>query len=57
MGYGDLCKKERPPAETATNAVKNAFQLRSDKAYSLIALNVEKHIQIHISNTTDPLAA
>jgi hypothetical protein len=57
VGYGDLCKKERPPAETATNAVKNAFQLRSDKAYSLIALNVEKHIQIHISSTTDPLAA
>ena len=49
--------KEVPPAETATNAVKNAFQLRSDKAYSLIALNVEKHIQIHISGTTDPLVA
>ncbi|CAB4020330.1 Retrovirus-related Pol poly from transposon TNT 1-94 [Paramuricea clavata] len=49
--------KEIPPDEDATNAVKNAFQLRSDKAYSLIALNVEKHLQIHISSTTDPLAA
>jgi hypothetical protein len=49
--------KEIPPDENATNAVKNAFQLRSDKAYSLIALNVEKHLQIHISSTTDPLAA
>jgi hypothetical protein len=39
--------KETTPAETATNAAKNAFQLRSDKAYSLIALNVEKHLQIH----------
>ena len=31
-----------PPAETATTAVKNAFQLQSDKAYLLIALNVDK---------------
>ena len=55
--WGTQEGKEVPPAETATNAVKNAFQLRSDKAYSLIALNVEKHIQIHISGTTDPLVA
>ena len=48
--------KEIPPDENATNTVKNAFQLRSDKAYSLIALNIEKHLQIHISSTTDPLA-
>ena len=34
--------QETPSAETATTAVKNAFRLRSDKAYSLIALNVEK---------------
>ncbi|CAB4033466.1 Hypothetical predicted protein [Paramuricea clavata] len=26
--------KEIPPDENATNAVKNAFQLQSDKAYS-----------------------
>ena len=49
--------KEIPPGEDATNAVKNAFQLRSDKAYFLIALNVEKHLQIHISSTTNPLIA
>ena len=49
--------KEVPPEETATVAVKNAFRLRSDKAYSLIALNVEKHLQVHISGTTEPLEA
>ena len=37
--------QETPPEETATAAVENAFRLRSDKAYSLIALNVEKGLQ------------
>ena len=49
--------QETPPAETATTAVKNAFRLRSDKAYSLIALNVEKDLQVHISSVTNPLEA
>ena len=49
--------KEQPPEETATDTVKRSFQLRSDKAYSLIALSVEKHLQIHISSTTEPLKA
>ena len=49
--------QETPPAETATTAVKNAFKLRSDKAYLLIALNVEKHLQVHISSVTNPLEA
>ena len=33
--------------------LKKAWQLRSDKAYSTIALNVEKTLQVHISSTTD----
>ena len=49
--------QETPPAETATATVKNAFRLRSDKAYSLIALNVEKDLQVHISSVTNPLEA
>ena len=49
--------QETPPAADASAAVKNAFRLRSDKAYSLIALNVEKDLQVHISSVTDPLAA
>ena len=49
--------KERPPEETAADATERSFQLRSDRAYSLIALNVEKHLQLHISGTTEPLKA
>ena len=47
--------QETAREETATAAVRNAFRLQSDKAYSLIALNVEKHLQVHISSTTNPL--
>ena len=49
--------KEQPPDETATDIAKRSFQLGLDKAYSLIALSVEKHLQIHISSTKDPLKA
>ena len=48
---------ETPPAADASTTVKSAFRLRSDKAYSLIALNVKKDLQGHILSTTDPLAA
>ncbi len=49
--------QEIAPGKDASAAVRNAYRLRSDKAYSLIALNVERDIQIHISSTTDPLVA
>ena len=49
--------QETLPEDSATAAVKNAFRLRSDKAYSLIALNVEKDLQVHISSVTNPLEA
>lgn len=49
--------KETPPEESASATVKNAYRLRSDRAYSLIALNVEKDLQVHISSVTDPLEA
>ena len=48
--------QETPPAD-ASAVAKNAFRLRSDKAYSLMVLNVEKNLQVHISSVTDPLAA
>ena len=35
--------------------LRSLTQLRSDKAYTLIALKVEKDLQIHISSVTDPL--
>ena len=48
--------QETPLAADASAAVKNAFRLQSDKVYSLVALNVEKDLQVHISSVTDPLA-
>ena len=45
---------EEPPATTESQAVRDAFQLRSDKAHSLIALSVSKALQVHIMSTTDP---
>ena len=48
---------ETAPAETATVQVRNAYRLRSDKAYSLIALSVDKSLQVHITSTTDPRIA
>ena len=56
-GFSTQEGQETPPEETATVAVKNAFRLRSDKASSLIALNVEKGLQVHISSVTNPLEA
>ncbi len=55
--WGFIAGTETAPAETATVQVKNAYRLRSDKAYSLIALSVDKAIQVHISTTTDPRVA
>ena len=59
MVYRDLHKKVKKlsPVETATTALKNAFRFRSDKAFPLITLNVEKHVQVHISSVTNPLEA
>ena len=52
-----IAGNEEVPAETATAAVKNSYRLRSDEAYSLIVLSVEKNLQDHISTTTDPKTA
>ena len=49
--------QETQPDENAAATVRNAFRLRSDKVHSLIALNVEKDIQVHISSVKDPLVA
>ena len=49
--------QETPPEAGASISVKNAFRLWLDKAYSLIALNVEKDLQVHISSVSEPLLA
>ena len=55
--WGFVEGTETAPGSTATATVRNAYRLRSDKAYSLIALSVDKSLQVHISSTTDPRAA
>ena len=47
--------QEVPP--TASAAERNAYRLRSDKAYSLIALSIEKNLQVHIASTVNPKEA
>ena len=51
--WGFIAGTETAAAETATVQVRNAYRLRSDKAYSLIALSVDKSLQVHITSTTD----
>ncbi len=55
--WGFINGTEQQPAENATAQVKSAYQLKSDKAYSLSVLSVDKNIPVHISTTTDPLGA
>lgn len=55
--WGFIQETEVEPASTDEVSVRNAFRLRSDKAYSLIALNVSTNLQIHISSTTNPRLA
>ena len=49
--------QDTPPASTDPPSVRNSFRLRLDKAYSLIALSVEKSLQVHIASTNDLLEA
>ena len=55
--WGFVEGTEVAPDDTATTTVRNSYRLRSDKAYSLIALSVQKDLQVHISSTIDPRAA
>ncbi len=49
--------QDKLPDESASATVKNAFWLQSGRAYSLIALNVVKDLQVHSSLVTEPLVA
>ena len=57
-GYvtGDEIAPVAAETDTKDKEIKE-FRLKSEKAYSLIALNVQKDIQIHIANTTSPETA
>ena len=50
--WGIADGSEKKP-ETTDEKVKKAWVLRSDKAYSVIALSVIKDLQVHITATTD----
>eukprot|EP00795_Rhopilema_esculentum_P007491 gene7491-13268_t len=55
--WGFALGTEEIPGSDESVAVRNAFRLRSDKAYSLIALSVSKNLQVHIMSTTSPSIA
>ena len=55
--WGFVEGTETAPGASATATARNAYRLRLDKAYSLIALSVDKSLQVHICSTTDPRAA
>ena len=48
---------EVPPIASSPIATRSAFKARSERAYSQIALGVEKSLQVHIIGTTDPKEA
>ena len=54
---GFIDGEEQPPIASSPLAVKSAFNARSKKAYSQIALAVEKQLQVHITGTEDPKEA
>jgi len=55
--WGFVEGTETAPGAGAAATIQNAYPLRLDKAYSLIALSVDKSLQVHISLTTDPREA
>ena len=55
--WGFVLGTEEPPGEGEPAALRRSFHLRSDKAYSLIALSVSKNLQVHIMSTTNPKIA
>ena len=55
--WGFIQGTESSPAADAAADIVNAYKLKSDKAYSLIALSIEKSLQIHIVSTVNPKVA
>ena len=55
--HGFLDGTEEAPEVADAPKVKAAYKTRSEKAYSLIAMNIEPSVQIHIIGTTNPKEA
>ena len=50
--FGIIDGTDIAPREDDTDAIKRKWKIRSDKAYSLIALSLETSLQIHVVGTT-----
>eukprot|EP00795_Rhopilema_esculentum_P013175 gene13175-3975_t len=55
--WGFIQDEQEVPPQSADASARNAYRLRSDKAYSLIALSVQKTLQVHIASTVNPKEA
>ena len=58
--WGIVSGAEKAPEATEADKKEKeicAFRVRSEKAYSQIALNVKKELQVHVANTVDPKVA
>ena len=55
--WGLIDGSETDPGENATPKIKSAYKTRSEKAYSSIALSIEKSIKIHVTSTENPKEA
>ena len=52
--WGFVDGTEKVPTKEDTAAIKALYKSKSEKAYSHIALTVDKHVQIHIVGTVSP---
>ena len=55
--WGFIDGREEVPESTAEASAILKYQNRSDRAYSIIALNIERSLQIHIASTSIPKEA
>ena len=55
--WGFIDGREVQPGDDDAHKVWKAYQDKSEKAYSLIAMYIDKPLQIHIVNTTHPREA
>ena len=55
--FGFIDGSDVPQDHDETAKVKAAYKTRSEKAYLLIAINLEPAVQVHVVDTTDPREA
>ena len=55
--WGFISGDEARPGQSDYVDIKKKYCSRSDKDYSIIALGIDKSLQIHLVSTTDPKKA